>query len=420
MSNLTKIWLVVLLILFGLGFGLVQAEAKTVSLDEDTIAKGYTIEAGMEIGILPNVFHEPSRVKLEEYTTELPGVENAELISDIWLYDIKMQTPQVLSKPITLKIPFSSPAFTNKQIYVWHRDQEKWLPIPTDINETEQYARAFVHFPFSIVAVFEGEGKNVIRQSDSEFPGLSSAAAVAIDAKTGTVLYQKNANDQRSIASLTKLMTAQVFLDNNPGWEKQVMIMASDNVGGASIDLRAGEIITVKDLFWTMLVGSKNNAVKALVRSTGFSEVDFVAQMNKQAAAWGLTQTGFTEPTGLSADNVSSARDYARLSQRVLQRPEVMQASASANYTVQTLNTNRVIGVRNTNRLTEGSRYYISGGKTGFTYEAGYCLMTRFRPNTSSSAEIITVLLGDTVYGRLFSNTEAVGNWVYNTFSWQN
>jgi len=393
--------------------------AKTVDLDEATIAKGYTVVSDMEIGILPGVLAEPSRVKIENYDGELTSPENADLISDVFLYDIKMARPQVLEKPITIKIPFTSDNLKNKQIYIWHREKEAWQSIPTDVNEDQNYARAFVHFPFSIAAVFEGEGSDIVRLSDSDFPGFSAAAAIAVDARTGAVLYQKYAGRQRSMASLTKLMTAQVFLDHNPGWEKEVMIVGSDNVGGASVDLRAGEIVRVKDLFWTMLVGSKNNATKALVRSTGMSEADFVGQMNAQAQEWGLTQTRFVEPTGLDAGNVTSARDYARLSQRVLQNPEVMQATSSSHYTIFTRNTGRLLGVRNTNRLTEGSRYYISGGKTGFTYEAGYCLMTRFRSGRDQDNEVITVLMGDTGYSRLFSNTEVLGNWLYQTFSWQ-
>jgi len=394
--------------------------AKSVNLDAATITKGYTVTADMEIGILPGVLSEPSRVKIENYGGELPGASNAELISDVYLYDISMTNPDVLVNPITIKIPFASENLKNKQIYVWHREKESWQSIPTDVNEDQNYARAFVHFPFSIVAVFEGEGSDITRLSDADFTEFSAGSILAIDAKTGTVLYQKDAGIKRPLASLTKLMTAQVFLNNNPGWDKEVMFLGSDNVGGAAIDLRPGEVVSVRDLFWTMLVGSKNNATKALVRSTGLAEADFIAKMNAQAAEWGLTQTWFVEPTGLSAENVTSARDYARLSQRVLQSPEVMQASTSAHYTLRTKNTGRFLSVRNTNRLTEGSRYYLTGGKTGFTYEAGYCLMTRLRPAPSSAAEIINVIMNDGGYSNLFSHTEILSDWVYRTFKWNN
>lgn len=398
----------------------VFCSAKSVNLDAATVSKGYTVIADMEIGILPGVLSEPSRVKIENYSGELPVARNAELISDVYLYDISMTNPEVLVNPITIKIPFDSENLKNKQIYVWHREKKAWQSIPTDVNEDQNYARAFVHFPFSIVAVFEGEGSDISRISESDFTGFSAGSVLAIDARAGTVLYQQDAGVKRSLASLTKLMTAQVFLNNNPGWDKEVMYLGSDNVGGASVDLRPGEVASVRDLFWTMLVGSKNNATKALVRSTGLSDSEFVAKMNAQAAEWGLTQTWFVEPTGLSAHNVTSARDYARLSQRVLQSPEVVQASTSANYTLRTKNTGRIISIRNTNRLAESSRYYLTGGKTGFTYEAGYCLMTRLRPEQNPGSEIIIVIMGDSGYSNLFNHTEMLSEWVYRTFNWNN
>jgi serine-type D-Ala-D-Ala endopeptidase (penicillin-binding protein 7) len=413
-----------MLVVTAIGGGLLVAanvSAKSVNLDEPTVRRGYTVDYDdMQIGILPDVFSEPTRVKVEKFETILSDAVNADIISDKFIYDIKMTRPRVLAKPITLKIPFQSDTLANKQIYIWHRERAKWIAIPTDVNEEQKYARAFVHFPFSIVAVFEGEGEEIVRRNESQFPGLSASSALVVDAKTGIILYQKNAGTPRSIASLTKMMTAYVFLQNNPGWEKEVMITAADNVGGAAMDWRPGEVVTVRDLFYATLVGSRNNAAKALVRATGLGEAKFVAQMNERAADWGLTQTRFVEPTGLSAANVGSARDYVRLSNRVLQRPEIMQATSLPAYNVTTRNTGRVLGVRNTNRLTETGRYYLTGGKTGFTYEAGYCLMTRLRPERDSRNEIITLVMGDTGYANLFTNTEALANWVYGTFVWQN
>ena len=398
-----------------------QGWAKSVNLDELTVHRGYTVEfEGLQLGILPDVFKAPTRVKVEKYSPVLPDAVNADIISDKFIYDIKMASPQILDKPITLRIPFRSNTLGNKQIYIWHRERSKWIAIPTDVSEEEKYARAFVHFPFSIAAVFEGEGEEIVRRHDSQPPELSAATALVVDARTGILLYQKNAGTKRSLASLTKMMTAAVFLQHNPGWDKEIMMAAADNVGGASLDWRSGEIIKVRDLFYATLVGSKNNAAKALVRSTGLSEAEFVGKMNAQAAAWGLTQTRFVEPTGLSADNISSARDFIRLGNRALQRPEIMQATTLPAYNVVTANTRRVIGLRNTNRLAQSGRYYLTGGKTGFTYEAGYCLLTRLRPSKNSHNDIITLVMGDTGYGNIFSNTEALANWVYGTFTWQN
>lgn len=395
------------------------AEAKNITLDATTIKKGYTLEIeNAALAIEPNFLENAGRVKLEKYLNELPAPKNVKSISDIYVYNITQPTPRIFDEPLTVRLNFNSQSYDNKQIHVWHREKQIWQPIPTAVNEEAGYARAYIHFPFSIIGVFEGLGGNIKKTQNYTHKNFGAPAMIAIDAKSGTLLYQKNASQQRSMASLTKLMTAYIFLQNNPGWDKEIIIQPGDNIGGASVDLRPGDCVRVRDLFLTMLVGSKNNATKALVRSTGLSEQIFVDKMNRQAIEWGLTQTWFVEPTGLSAQNKTSARDYAQLAQKVLQRSEIMQGSTMANYTFSTRNTYRTLSVKTTNRLVN-SNLYLTGGKTGFTYEAGYCLMSRFRQNKLSQNDVITVVMGDDSYGDIFSETQNLGNWLFESYTWQ-
>ena len=104
---------------------------------------------------------------------------------------------------------------------------------------------------------------------------ITAKSAIAVDAKTGAILYKNNAQEIRPMASITKLMTALVFLDYNPGWQKEVFTIASDRRNGGIIHLNTGEVMTIKDLFYTALIASDNDAAMALARSTGLDENEF-------------------------------------------------------------------------------------------------------------------------------------------------
>ena len=116
-------------------------------------------------------------------------------------------------------------------------------------------------------------------------PAVEFAAAgqncVALDAVSSKIFFEKNAGEPRSIASITKLMTALVFLEHNPGWESVYKIKAEDKREGGKIYLFTGESVKVKDLFYSSLIASDNVATIALVKSTGMSEEEFVKIMNK-------------------------------------------------------------------------------------------------------------------------------------------
>ena len=117
------------------------------------------------------------------------------------------------------------------------------------------------------------------------------ASAIVLDPASGKVLYQDQPDKVWTIASLSKLMTAMVVLDRDIKWNKVVTMRGSDEVGGARLRLAVGTKVTVKDLFYSSLVGSANNATIAMARQTGLSNADFVALMNKKAKALGLTHT---------------------------------------------------------------------------------------------------------------------------------
>lgn len=222
--------------------------------------------------------------------------------------------------------------------------------------------------------------------------GVYARHAVVLDPSTDEILYEKNAAVTVPIASLSKLMTTMVFLEQHPDLDREVEVKRVDILGAGKTHLRPSETLALRDLLHMSLMCSDNAATRVLVRESGLSSEDFLASMNRKAVEIGLARTRFVEFTGLDERNVSTAADCARLLR-----------AAAENQTIQTITTtrsyefygryrsrNRPHAVYNTNRLLYG-RYEIRGGKTGFISEAGYCLATWVH---TQSRDMIAVVLG--------------------------
>lgn len=241
----------------------------------------------------------------------------------------------------------------------------------------------------------------------------SATSSLAIDLSSDRIIFAKNIYQKRPVASLTKLMTALVFLENRPDWDEWVEMNGEEEVGGARLKIESGEIVKVEDLFKASLVASTNNGVMGLVKSTGLSEKEFVDLMNKKAKAFGMRQTSFAEPTGMSTDNVSTAYDISILVKQAFAKQEIVEAVKLPSYDFATKN-NRSIRVYNTDILLDSflnkGSYQIIGAKTGFINEAGYCLATRM---TKGGHEIVTVVLNSETIEDRFSDTKALAYWTF-------
>ncbi len=219
---------------------------------------------------------------------------------------------------------------------------------------------------------------------------LRSAVALVQDAASGETLIAKNQGAVLPIASITKLMTAIVILDSGVNLEQRVVISGEDNdlVKGTRSRLRPGTALTRDELLLLALMSSENRAAASLGRTfPGGTEV-FVAAMNAKAAALGMHDTRFVDPTGLSAANVSSARDLARLVAAAHEYPLIRQYSTRESATVVAYG--RPLQYRNTNGLVRNAHWEIGLSKTGYISEAGRCLVMRVR---MASREVIVVLL---------------------------
>lgn len=423
-----KISLYLFLGIFLLFPRLIFAQAKTtrIHLDEATIKKGYTVQSDKGdflVGIRPNVFQEELTVKLENLDNppaELPKGKQA--VSNFYLYDIQMSEPRVLEKPIVLALKYESDTIYKKEIHFWNRTTQSWQRIPSTIDYKNKYVRAFIHFPYSQIAVFEDRNSiaGPTKITNSWGVELDARAAIVVDDKSGKILFEKNANQRLPLASLTKIMTAVIFLETNPDFDREVEIIAADNAPGARLYLTPGDRVRVGDLFFASLVGSKNNATKALARATGLTRAEFVRRMNQKASELGLTNTHFVEVTGLDYRNQSSALDYARLSLYALRKMRMLQGTTTKRYSFKTLNTNKLLSFNNTNKLVN-STLYLTGGKTGHLPPSwggiNYSLMTKAK--NSSGDEVIAVVLGNNSSKDVFNEVESLIRWSFANYKWE-
>ncbi|MCP4583710.1 MAG: D-alanyl-D-alanine carboxypeptidase, partial [candidate division Zixibacteria bacterium] len=145
---------------------------------------------------------------------------------------------------------------------------------------------------------------------------IRARAALAVDAESGEIYFSKNKDTQMPIASLTKLATALVFFETKPDLSGTVTIIDSDFPGVSRSKLYPGETIELSDCLHLSLMCSDNAAMRALARSTGLGNREFIGRMNDLAGKLGMDQTHFTDPTGLDAGNLSTAADYIKLLRR--------------------------------------------------------------------------------------------------------
>jgi D-alanyl-D-alanine endopeptidase (penicillin-binding protein 7) len=241
-------------------------------------------------------------------------------------------------------------------------------------------------------------------------PDVRAAAAIIYNPETNQVLWEENSQAQRSIASITKMMTAVVFMEINPDLTQPVTVARSDVFQASTTRLRANDHVTVDDLMHLLLIASDNAAARALARISPFGSEGFVGRMNEKAVELGLNSTHYADPSGLLSDNVSSAYDMARLIAHVSSDDRIASIMRTTEYTIYT-RSNRPITFHSTNHLLGRSDVDVLAGKTGFITAAGYCLATLLRL-PSSNQQVAVVVLGARSNASRFMETENLFTWL--------
>jgi D-alanyl-D-alanine endopeptidase (penicillin-binding protein 7) len=240
-------------------------------------------------------------------------------------------------------------------------------------------------------------------------PDVHAAAAIIYNPETNQVLWEENSQSPRSIASITKVMTATVFLEDNPDLSQMYTVARSDVFQASTTHLHANDRMTADDLLHLLLIASDNAAARALARVSVYGSEGFIHRMNTKAAELGLESTSYADPSGLLSENVSSAYDMARLITHASQDERISSIMRMPEYTV--FSGKRAITFRSTNHLLGRPDVDVRAGKTGFISKAGYCLATVLRLPQSGQNVAVVVFGARSNAGR-FMESRNLLNWV--------
>ncbi|MBI3345271.1 MAG: peptidase S11 [Gammaproteobacteria bacterium] len=256
--------------------------------------------------------------------------------------------------------------------------------------------------------------KEVTRDQSSDDPPLSLAAsqAIIVDQITGETLYAKDADAQKPIASITKLMTAMVTLDAKLSLRQKLQVTDEDvdMLRHSRSRLAVGRILTRGQLLQLALMSSENRAASALARKYPRGYDAFIAAMNAKAKSLGMLDTHFEDATGLSDGNVSTAQDLVKLVQAGYQYPLIRQITTTARYD---LEQGRVVQYKNTNPLFKDKTWRIGLSKTGYIKPAGHCLVMQ----TQLVRPLIVVLLDAAGKSSIAADSRRIRKWIMTSLA---
>ena len=243
---------------------------------------------------------------------------------------------------------------------------------------------------------------------------LRSHAALVFDERDDEVIMERNAQEVVPVASLTKLMTAMVLLDADLDMEEAITISKDDKdrIRYSKSRLRKGMMFTRQDLLLIALAASENRAALALARSYPGGSSEFVSAMNIKAHELGLTKTRFADSAGLSNDNVSTAEELMQIVKAASEYPVIREFTTTTQESIMDLKRKREITFGNTNRLVKRDSWPINLSKTGYTSDAGNCLVMQTEIN---DRPVIIVLLES--WGKLskYGDSNRIKKWLIRT-----
>lgn len=246
----------------------------------------------------------------------------------------------------------------------------------------------------------------------------NAKSAILIEASTGEVMYQKNANERLAPASMTKIMSLILIMENiengNLKWNDIVVVSKNaSSMGGSQIFLETNEMMTVEDLVKGICIASGNDATVALAEKIAGTEKAFVKLMNDKAKSLGLRNTNFMNSTGLDAEgHYSSAYDMSIMARELVRHEKILEFSSIYEDYLRK-NTAKKFWLVNTNKLVKFYSY-IDGLKTGYTGNAGYCLTATGMKN---DMRLISVVMGEENTDNRTTDTLAMLDYGFNMYS---
>jgi D-alanyl-D-alanine endopeptidase (penicillin-binding protein 7) len=261
----------------------------------------------------------------------------------------------------------------------------------------------FVFFFANTVHILESGSSDLQASVDSNYQlvygdfteaglGLNLKSAILVNYQNGQVLYARDADAERPIASLTKLVAAMVILDKGTDLTLTETITREDAYHSSRSRLRIGYELTLGDLLVAALMNSDNRAMRALARAASGTSEAFTAEMNIKARSLGLNQTVFYEPTGLDNRNVSTAQEVAIIIHHAYKYDKIARITSDRSRKVMIANRKgRVLQMANTNLLVL-SPYIVLTGKTGYIKASDYCVAALVQ--NGAGEKLTAVVLG--------------------------
>jgi D-alanyl-D-alanine endopeptidase (penicillin-binding protein 7) len=241
---------------------------------------------------------------------------------------------------------------------------------------------------------------------------LRSGVALVMDDREGVMLYGRNVDHPRPIASLTKLMTALVILDSGLSLDDTIEVTRADRdrLRGTRSRLPFGGVFSRYDLLRAALGASDNRAAAALGRTYPGGTEAIVEAMNAKAKELGMTQTRYADASGLDNHNISTARDLARLVAEIQKHPMFHVLTTTPSFRITNRASGRELAYHNTNRLVRRDSWHINLSKTGYTAKAGNCLI--MQANIANRPLTIVLLNSWGKYSR-YGDAQRINQWLH-------
>ncbi len=274
-----------------------------------------------------------------------------------------------------------------------------------------------------------------------EPPEVTAKAWIAIDLGTGEIIAEYNADEQRSPASLTKIMTGLLAVEAAERGEigmEEIVTAGLDCQNGmdsssSNASIVAGEQMSFQDFFYCAMLASANDACNVIGSRLSGSIGGFVDRMNERAAELGLENTQFADPNGLSYSNLTTARELSVILREALQHEAFQEAFTASSYTVPKTNVSEQRELKSTDALTTPDSYYSQygdyyyeyalGGKTGYTRAAGYCLASMAE---KEELRVLMIVMGcpgplsqDSDQPENFRDSIRLYDWIFGNFSYE-
>ena len=257
----------------------------------------------------------------------------------------------------------------------------------------------------------------LVKAEETEDLAPNAKSAIMIEASTGEILFQKNKDEKLAPASMTKMMSMLLIMEEiengNLKWNEMITTSEkASSMGGSQIFLKVGEKMTVEDLLKGVAIASGNDAVVALAERVSGSEEQFVKRMNTRAKDLGLKNTNFINATGLTSDNhYSSAYDMSLIAKELVKHEKILEFTSTYEDYLRK-DTKSPFWLVNTNRLVR-FKEGVDGLKTGFTDEAGYCLTATMKKD---NMRLITVVMKEENTSKRSADTTKMLDYGFNIY----